>query len=322
MNNIREERNDVWYSCFSDQHYRGDANPSASMEIGTTRFYCFSCGMHGNAISFLAELENVSPIQAALWIKDRFVETDATPSRETIVDNVKSILNNKKPLRQTNINPLIEEVEATRRKIDWKSSKAWLAYSGDIRDDQDTPIEYMFRRGFTPEVLDKFEVGWDVISERLAIPVRNHTGGLVGFKGRAIKGEYPKYIVLGGPEYGFEPYQTRHVVFGLDKSKAGKDLILCEGELNAIALHQHGFDNAVGISGKVLSDEQADLIVKNGQKVILIFDEEEDAVINSKKLRNRIPTSIVAEHDKDPADMDNTELTWLLQSARSSLLQL
>ena len=102
MNNVREERSDVWYSCFSDQHYRGDANPSASMEKETTRFHCFSCGMSGNAVSFLAELENVSPIQAAIWIKERFIGVETAPSKANIIENVKEILNNKKEIKMIN----------------------------------------------------------------------------------------------------------------------------------------------------------------------------------------------------------------------------
>lgn len=321
MNNIRREGKDWWYSCFSDQHYRGDANPSASMEQGTTRFYCFSCGMHGNAITFLSELENVSPIQAAIWIKERF-GGGSVPDQATILDNVKEILRKKPATRTNDVLPVIDEQEALRRQVDWKSAKAWLEYSGGERDGWDKYLDYMLDRGFTAEILDKFQIGIDKISERICIPIRNEDGKLVGFKGRSLE-ENPRarYIVLGGPEYGFEPYQTKKILFGLDKADKGKELIVCEGELNAIALHQHGFTNSVGISGKILSEEQVELIRKNGQKVVLIFDEEEDAINNAKKLRTYIPTSIVPSHDKDPADMDATEIAWLLQSKKSSLIQ-
>lgn len=320
MNNVREEGDDIWYSCFSDQHYRGDANPSASMQQGTTKFYCFSCGMHGNAVSFLAELENVSPIQSAIWIKERFIGS-SVPDQSNIIDNVKEILSSKKRTKTDSKLEVIDELEAQRRKIDWKSARAWLAYSGDKRDSEDAPIDYMLDRGFSIDVLDKFEIGWDKISQRITIPIRDDQGNLVGFKGRALEGQ-PRYIVLGGPEYGFDPYQTKKVLFGLDKAEIEEEIIVCEGELNAIALHQHGYKNAVGISGKIISDEQAELIKKYGQKVVLIFDEEEDAINNAKKLRVTIPTAIIPAHDKDPADMDATELAWLLQSKKSSLISL
>ena len=324
MNNVREDGKDIWYSCFSDQHYRGDANPSASMEKGTTRFYCFSCGMHGNAVSFLAELENVSPIQSAIWIKERFIGS-SVPDKSTILDNVQEILNSKNKInkRRESTGVTVPESELQRRQIDWHSGIAWLKYSGNQIDTNDTPIVSMLERGFTPEVLNKFQIGWDKISERICIPIRNEDGGLVGFKARSLEGQ-PRYIVLGGPEYGFEPYETRKVLFALDKYEPRWDnqIIVCEGELNAIAMHQHGYTNTVGISGKFISDEQVELIVKHGQSCVLIFDEVDDAIKAAKKLRHRIPTRIIGEHDKDPADCDATELEWLLQSARSSLLSL
>lgn len=325
MNNIREEGKDIWYSCFSDQHYRGDLNPSASMEKGTTRFYCFSCGMHGNAVSFLAELENVSPIQASIWIKERFIGA-SVPDKSTLVENVQKILNSKKAHSHTatkNTVPVLAENEAQRRAIEWKSEEAWIKYSGNQIDANDTPIVYMLDRGFSPEILNKFQIGWDKISERIVIPIRNEEGGLIGFKARSID-ELPRYKVLGGPEYGFEPYETKQVLFALDKYEPNskKEIILCEGELNTIALHQHGYTNAVGISGKFLSDEQAELVIKYGNSCILIFDEIDDAVAASKKIRTKIPTKIVPQHDKDPADCDATELEWLLQSARSTMLSL
>ncbi len=216
---------------------------------------------------------------------------------------------------------MIDELEATRRKIDWKSARAWLDYSGSARDKEDEPIEYMLNRGFWPDILDRFDIGWDKISERICIPIRNEEGHLVGFKARSLeKNPKMRYTVLGGPEYGFDTYQTKKVLFALDKAKTGGELIICEGELNTIAMHQHGYTNTVGISGKILSDDHVELIKKNGQKVILIFDEEEDAINNAKKLRRFLPTTIVPEHDKDPADCDATQIAWLLQSQKSSLL--
>lgn len=277
--------------------------------------------MSGNAVTFLAEYENVSPIQAGIWIKERFDAGEKIPDRSNILDNVKEIL--KKPNRADNLHKieLVEETEAQRRRIDWKSARAWLKYSGPDTNNNDIPIIYMLERGFEPTTLDKFEIGWDKITERISIPIRDEEGRLLGFKGRAIEGQ-PRYIVLGGPEFGFEPYLTKKVLFGLDKVKETDQLIVCEGELNAIAMHQHGYPNTVGISGKVLSDEQVELIKKYARSVVFIFDEEEDAIAAAKKTRRFLPTSIVPNHDKDPADMSRQEVMSLLDRRRSSLISL
>jgi DNA primase len=85
-------------------------------------------------------------------------------------------------------------------------------------------------------------------------------------------------------------------------------------------MHQNGFDNTVGISGKILSDEQAELMKSFAKKSILIFDDQEDTIAAAKKLRKFIPTSITVEHDKDPADMSRQEIMSLIDRRRSSLI--
>lgn len=328
MNNIKEDGKDVWYSCFSDAHYRGDANPSASMEKGTTRFHCFSCGMGGNAVTFLSELENVSPIQAAIWIKERF-NIGTVPQRETVVDTVKEILS-KKPATRTDRHdlPILSETEVDRRAVSWYDlyeqyknfSSQLTELPGETWEDiftyknEKNPLWYMFDRGFMPDTLTQWKIGWDKISERITIPIRNEDGKLVGFKARTIKDENPRYIVLGGPEYGFEPYETKKVMFGLNMT-AAKELIVREGELNVIALHEKGFRNSIGLSGKFLSDEQVELCKRHGEQLIMWFDDEEDAKTAAEKIKT-IPVKVVSSFDRDPVDMTRGEIHSLLTGAK------
>lgn len=338
INNVRDDGREVKYSCFSDAHYRGDANPSASMEKGSTVFYCFSCGMSGNAISFLATLENVSPVQAAIWIKDRFGGGFDIPEQGKIADSIKQILDKEEVKKEYRKTEFLSEQEVDRRKINWKKIyKEYLQYKSpmleklpgktfeDIFQPQEKSYKnefYMLERGFSSDILNKYQIGWDKISERFTIPVRDKEGRLLGFKARAIERD-PKYLVLGGPEYGFEPYETSKVIFGLDKIDFQKnaDLIICEGELNAIAMQQNGFKNTTGISGKILSDEQANIVTKNAEKVLLIFDEEEDAERAANKLKEFIPAFIAPPHTKDPADMNKDEIVSLVAGRRTALLK-
>lgn len=327
MNNIRDEGQEVKYSCFSDEHFRGDVNPSASMKKGSTIFYCFSCGMSGNAISFLSILENVSPIQSSIWIKERFGGSYSVP-QGSVLDNVKGILKGKTEPKKNAPGSIIDENEADRRKVDWKSKEAYFEYTGEEEWEtmQDAPFFYMLKRGFSVKTLTEWKIGWDKISERITIPIRNEGDELVGFKGRSYN-KKPRYLVLGGNEYGFEPYETRKILFGLKKATESeryfllhKELIICEGELNAIAMHQHGYGNTVGISGKILSDEQVSLVRKYSDSAILFFDEEDDAIRAAKKLDKSMSTSIIGQHEKDAADMTTREVSRLLTN-RKSLLQ-
>jgi len=329
MNNVREDGENVWYSCFSDTHYRGDANPSASMEKGTTRFHCFSCGMGGNAVAFLAELENVSPIQSAIWIKERF-NIGTVPKKDSLVDNVKEILSKKPTTKTANYSlPELDESEADRRAVRWHNlyeeyrnfSSQLTELPGTTWEDifeykiEKNPLWYMFDRGFSPETLTEWKIGWDKISERITIPIRNEAGRLVGFKARTIKeDEKRRYIVLGGPEYGFEPYETNKVLFGLDKTRE-KELIIREGELNVIALHEKGFRNSIGLSGKILSEEQVALCKKHGEKLIMWFDDEDDARVAAEKIKT-LPVQVVSSFERDPVDMTRGEIHSLLTGAK------
>lgn len=323
INNIKDEGREVKYSCFGDSHYRGDANPSASMEKGTTKFYCFSCGMSGNAVTFLATLENVSPIQSSIWIKERFGGLEV-PQQGKIADTIKDMLNKKVEQKINTPAPVLDEKEALKRRVSWKSEEAYFKYIGgeDWESSDVAPFIYMIKRGFSVDTLQDWDIGWDKISERITIPIRDVEGNLLGFKARSYNKD-PKYLVLGGPEYGFEPYETSQVIFGADRFKLAdsKHIIVCEGELNAIAMHQHGFKNVVGISGKFISDRQINIIKSLASSVGLIFDELDDSIRAAEKLRYSIPTSVVAAHDKDPADMTRDEVVSLLATSRSSLLE-
>ena len=328
MNNVRKDGKDIWYSCFSDTHFRGDANPSASMEQGTTRFHCFSCGMGGNAVIFLSELENVSPIQAAIWIKERF-NIGTVPQKDTIVDNVKEILSKKKETKTLKyVLPELDESEADRRTVDWNSLwNDYMNHSSQLKElpgktwediflkqNERSPLFYMFDRGFKPETLTKWKIGWDKISERICIPIRNENNRLVGFKARTIKDDNPRYIVLGGTEYGFEPYETKKILFALNKA-ASQTMIVREGELNVVSLHEKGFINSVGLSGKFLSDEQVDLCKKYANKLIMWFDDEDDAVAAAEKIKN-LPVQVVPSFERDPVEMTRGEINSLLTEAQ------
>src|SRR5262245_21805352 len=76
MRNLREDGTrrgvEVRFSCPFPGHAHGDSNPSATMNADSTAYRCWGCGMKGNAITFLAELEGVSPVLASQWIRERF----------------------------------------------------------------------------------------------------------------------------------------------------------------------------------------------------------------------------------------------------------
>lgn len=320
LNNVSRKGDQVWFSCPLEGHMGADKTPSASMEIETTRMHCFGCNFSGNAVSFLSELEGVSPLKARKWLRDRFGIGYYEPKEgfSNAIHKKLDRIQNRLSGKSQSVFPhstLLDEREVTKRSVSW--NKIYSDWMGKIEEAY--PLAYMLDRGFHPTTLDEWAIGWDMISQRISIPIRDEHGNLVGFKGRAVD-FLPRYLVLGGTEYGFETYNVSNVLFGLSNVEDPSDLIVVEGELNCIAMHQKGYVNTVGISGKMLSDKQVNLIKKYANRVTFIFDEVKDTRNAAVLLRENIPTYITSAHSKDPADMSKQELNELVAEASSAVL--
>ena len=298
IQNVKPKGVEVFYSCPFEGHSSGDLNPSTSMQQGSTMFNCFGCGMKGNAIHFLAEFEKISPIEAKRWIRKEFFGGYSVPDGP-FVEHIRGIIHTQEePFAKERVLPTREFFRSTQ--VDWEGVKKAMDEGKDV----DAPLRYMIQRGFTPETLESWGIGYDVIGDRITIPIQ-FKGDIVGFKARAtVLNNTPRYKVLGGFPYEFDTYDTSSYVYGLEYATAHKSIpIVCEGELNALAMWQMGFHGACGISGKHISPTQARQIVKHFRKVCLLMDEEKDAIAAAEVIGNRIPTYIVKQRDWDPADL-------------------
>lgn len=166
------------------------------------------------------------------------------------------------------LKPISEDV--LKAYLDWNNTEFLKDYIG-----YDTQTE--------------FELGVDVHSHRITIPIRDELGRLVGVKGRRVwdvVDEYnPKYIYL-------HQCAKSKILYGLYKTlpyiKETNEIIVCESEKGVMQLWQYGFKNAVGIGGHSLSDWQVTLIAQAGAgKVIIAFDKdvtEEEIIKEGAKL--------------------------------------
>ncbi len=321
LRNVRRDGWEVFFSCPFDGHSHGDSNPSASMQQGSTKVHCFGCGFSGNALIFLAEYENCSPLRAAhyirQWLGDEFEEP-----KESLAKEIDNFFAPKKKIDRVR-NQVLDKFELKARKVDWR--KEWQQYTsgGDVK-----PYStYLFDRGFLWDTLCDFSIGWDTVSERITIPYFDEEHRLIGFKGRALPEDIgdgnARYKVIGGSEYGFDTFDVSMCLFGIDKLQDWEQksyLIVVEGELNLMRLYEAGIGPAVGISGMHLSDSQAYMIEKIGKIPVLYFDRTDDARKAAEKLVMHIPTRIVPDHDKDAADSTGSEIRNLIQRAESAIL--
>lgn len=312
IRNVMDEGEEIRFSCPFAGHSNGDETASAYMNATSTAYWCHGCKSTGNAIHFLAKLEGVSPLVAARWIREHYGGGFREPD-----------------------SGLVSELDAMWTDL---AAEDEGEFNSPIRYQMDPlaqgPIDYIIDRGFDPATLEAWEIGYDQLSDRIAIPVRNENGLLIGFKGRAYRPEHqPKYLVLGdrrerATRYGFPTYEVARVVFGLYKvvehRTAGdlhdKSLVLVEGELNVLALWQHGIYNSVAI-GSNISDWQRDMILSHADKVTIFFDDDGAGHHGAAKvidmLSPYIPVFIVGEHDGDPASLPADESARLIREARA-----
>lgn len=335
------------FSCPFPGHNAGDNNPSAYMNSGslepekTTLWYCHGCKRKGNALTFLSEHENVSKQKASLWIRQQYDSTFREPKEGTFQAEWDAHFKAQEEKEKLVVNPPLDEWELERFKVDW--ADVYCEWS----QTKDPHIGYLFNRGFEPETLMDWNIGYDRYSQRFTIPIRDVDGSLVGFKARShMEWQHPRYLILGdrpnkstweaGIKYGFAPYSPSQIVFGLDKlAKTGK-VILVEGELNVLAMHQMGYNNTVGLGGSNLSARQIQTIRWHADEVVLFLDSlKEQKIIGPRYAPDKagiaatvncitafephMPVKIMPDHVGDAATMCVEEVNELLFNAQSSL---
>jgi DNA primase len=307
IRNVMDGGEEVQYSCPFPVHGYGDETPSAYMNAQTTAFFCHSCKAKGNAVHFLAMLEGISPLLAARHIRDRYGDGFLDPT-EGFQAELESLLQKS----------TAKKLPVASQPIDY----VMQPLDGDA-------LEYMRGRGFKDETLESWEICHDQISNRIAIPVRNEDGMLIGFKGRAYLPDHkPKYLVLGDKpgrsnRYGFPTYDVANIVFGLDRITHDIDsLILVEGELNVLALAQHGFRNAVAV-GSNFGNRKRDLILANCDSVCLFLDSDPAGMAAATKITAELSPYIgvveVPPHESDPAGLTAEECGILIGQAQNTL---
>src|ERR1700690_3943083 len=182
--NISESSGEISFSCPSSDHFHGDRSPSARMNIRTTAFICHGCGRRGNAITFLSWHKSLPETVARRLLQERYGGGEIMPGVGNLEDMVKRIMSPEIVEEEKRIPP--DESWLEKFEVDWSSSpKKDYSY-------------YMFDRYFDSWALESWQIGYDEISDRITIPIRDHLGNLVGFKGRHWReGVEPRYMILG-----------------------------------------------------------------------------------------------------------------------------
>lgn len=302
--NLTKSGNEYGFSCFSGSHAHGDSSPSAGMNATTSRWQCRSpnCGLRGNGADYLAALKGYTRTEALRVLGERYggPEISAEPGAlEAEVERIRAGLE----IGQEERIMLSEDEYLDRYAVHWPVGTDW----GDMPD----PMAYMLGRGFSPQILNEFAIGFDDRSGRITIPVHDEESNLVGIKGRVWRnGDAPKYISLGDalgrePRYGYNTYMKSLFVFGANRA-SGNPALIVEGELNAVALTQLGYENAMAVAGSEFSERQAEIIVSRANAVTIYFDDDGAGHTGTQKVAEALhpymPVLVVTSAGGDAAD--------------------
>ncbi len=262
--------------------FHNEKTPSFTVNPDRQAYHCFGCGAGGDAFRFVMETEKLSFVEALRSLAERYGVTLPEAAEEDAAGRLYKALEDA----QTFFRRALEDPETGR-----------------------AAREYLARRDLDEEILRRFGVGlappgWDALSSRLLsrhgqavlleaglvirrergegvydrfrgrviVPLRLPSGRVVGFGGRSLGDEEPKY--LNSPETPL--YRKSRFLFGLDQAraalKARDEAVLVEGYFDVIGLAQAGIEEAVATAGTALTADQCRLLRRYVPRLLLVFD--------------------------------------------------
>ncbi len=271
--------------------FHSEKTPSFSVSADKQIYHCFGCGKGGGVVNFIMEIENLSYPDAVGVLAKRAGMTvpDDRVSSQTQSRRARIFELNREAARFFYSVLLSERGEAARNYIVKRGiSKEMIKRFGlgAAPDSWEALYEAMSQKGFS--IKDLMDAGlvkqskkkggsvYDTFRNRLMFPVIDVRGSVVGFSGRILGDGEPKY--LNSPDtLVFDKSRNLFALNIAKKSKSGM-LILTEGNIDVVALHQAGFDGAVASLGTSLTQPQVQLIQRYTQNVILAFDSDDAGV--------------------------------------------
>ncbi len=302
--------------------FHNEKTPSFVVYQDTQSFYCFGCGAGGDVITFIKQRENLDYIEAV-----RFLAARAGIQMPEEADD-SGFMQRK---RAFEINKL-----AARYFFHTLNSDAGREARA-----------YLRRRGLTDEYIKKFGVGYaaggwnglrdhlrgqgykddelvdagvcvksekgsvyDFFRERIMFPIFDLRGNVIAFSGRTVTNDSRKYLNTRDTVI----FKKSRAIFAMNiaKSTDTRRLILCEGQMDVMAIHQAGFDNAVAACGTALTDEQVRIISQYADEVVLAYDGDEPGqkatrrAIDLFKATNILVKVLKIEGAKDPDEYIKT----------------
>ena len=269
--------------------FHNEKSPSFSVSPGKQMFYCFGCGEGGNVFSFLMKYDNLTFQEAVKALAERsgvsLPDADDSPQAKAMRDKRQVLLDINKEaakyyyyqLRQPNGQKGLQYFKE-RQLSDETMTQFGLGYSNITSNDL---VLYLRKKGYSDSQIieaglashdEKFGTH-DKFWNRVMFPIQDANQKVIGFGGRVMGDGKPKY--LNSPETMI--FDKSRNLFGLNLAKNARAgyMIICEGYMDVIAMHQAGFNMAVASLGTAFTSGQAQILKRYTDEVILSYDSDE-----------------------------------------------
>jgi len=268
--------------------FHNEKSPSFSVTASKQMYYCFGCGVGGNVFTFIMEYENYTFIEAVKYLADRsgiaLPEVELTTEQKRQASEKQTLLEISKLAAkyyyyQLNSDSGAQALEYLIGRGLTKETivKFGLGYSTKISSDLYT---YLKQKNYPDSLLkatglitlDEQKGAHDKFWNRVMFPIMDVNNRVIGFGGRVLGDGMPKY--LNSPETLL--FDKSRNLYGLNLARLSRkpNIIICEGYLDVISLHQAGFSNAVASLGTALTGRQALLLKRYTDEVLLAYDSD------------------------------------------------
>jgi DNA primase len=265
--------------------FHNEKTPSFSVNQDKQIYKCFGCGKGGSVVNFIMEVENLSYPDAIHFLANKAGMTVPEDDGDNRLPNLrKRLLSLNKDAARFYYSLLGENEGAVartyleKRKISPKTATRFGV--GCVPNEWDRLTRAMKKLGYTDYELVEAGLAvknnkgsvYDKFRDRLMFPVIDVRGEVLGFSGRTLSDAEPKY--LNSPETPV--FSKRRTLFGINLAKNTKrsSIILCEGNIDVVMLHQAGFDNAVASMGTSLTVEQTRLLSRYTSEIDICYDND------------------------------------------------
>lgn len=272
--------------------FHGEKTPSFSVSAQKQMYHCFGCGVGGNVITFIMEYENYTFLEAIKYLADKagisLPEIEYSKEAKQEADLRSQLLQiNKEAAKyfyyqlKSPKGEIARAYFAKRELTDKTIQRFGLGYSDKYSK---SLYQYMKSKGYKTELLrqsglfntDEKQGMYDKFWNRVIFPIMDVNHRVIGFGGRVLGEGKPKY--LNSPET--KVFDKSRNLYGLNFARTSRKdyLIICEGYMDVIAMHQAGFDNAVASLGTAFTSQQASLLKRYTKEVLIIYDSDEAGI--------------------------------------------